>query len=55
VIPVHLRIDRFGTPPYLPLVRRGRVEVRFGEPITFPPGTAYDDATRAVETAVAAL
>ncbi|HAL46453.1 MAG TPA: hypothetical protein DCP37_01740 [Dehalococcoidia bacterium] len=55
VIPVHLRIDRFGKPSYLPLLRRGRVEVRFGEPITFAPGTAYDEATRTVETAVAAL
>jgi hypothetical protein len=54
-IPVHLHIDRFGKPSYLPLLRRGRVEVRFGEPITFAPGTAYDEATRRVETAVPAL
>jgi long-chain acyl-CoA synthetase len=49
VVPVHLvsepRRRRFRT----------RVAVRFGAPLTFPPGTSYVDATRQIEAAVKAL
>ena len=49
VVPVHLvseaRRRRFRT----------RVAVRFGAPLTFPPGTSYVDATRQIEAAVRAL
>jgi long-chain acyl-CoA synthetase len=49
VVPVHLvsepRRRRFRT----------RVAVRFGAPLTFPPGTSYIDATRQIEAAVRAL
>ncbi|MCY4483419.1 MAG: AMP-binding protein [Spirochaetaceae bacterium] len=49
VVPVHLvceaRRRRFRT----------RVAVRFGAPLTFPPGTSYLDATRQIEAAVKAL
>ena len=49
VVPVHLvseaRRRRFRT----------RVAVRFGAPLTFPPGTSYIDATRQIEAAVKAL
>ena len=34
---------------------RTRVSVRFGSPLTFPPGTSYVDATRQIEAAVKAL
>ena len=49
VVPVHLvsepRRRRFRT----------RVAVRFGAPLTFPPGTSYIDATRQIEAAVKRL
>ena len=50
-----LQINRFGSPSKYPILRRGSVEVRFGEPLVFPPRTAYQDATDAIEEAVRAL
>ena len=49
VVPVHLVSE--------PRRRRcrTRVTVRFGAPLTFPPGTSYIDATRQIEAAVQAL
>ncbi len=55
VIPLRLHIHRLGSPVRFPVLRRGSVEVRFGEPMTFPPGTAYQAATDAIEQAVNAL
>ena len=55
VVPLRLHIHRLGSPTRFPIIRRGRVEVRLGEPIVFPPGTDYQDATSAIESAVKAL
>ncbi len=55
VVPMKLHINRLGSPAKFPVLRRGSVEIRFGEPITFPPTTAYQDATNAIEDAVRAL
>ena len=55
VVPMKLRIKRFGSPAKYPILRRGSVEVRFGEPLVFPPRTAYQEATNAIEEAVRAL
>ena len=55
VVPMKLHINRLGSPTGFPILRRGSVEVRFGEPMTFPPTTAYQDATNAIEDAVRAL
>ena len=33
-----------GFPTRFPVIRRGRVEVRLGEPLSFSPGTNYQDA-----------
>ena len=55
VIPIRLVIHHPGSPVRLPFLRRGDVEVRFGPPITFPPGTAYEDATAAIERTVKSL
>ena len=55
VVPIKLHINRLGAPVRFPVLRRGSVEVRFGEPITFPPGTPYQEATQAIEQAVRAL
>ena len=55
VVPVRLHINRLGAPVRFPLLRRGSVEIRFGEPMTFSPATPYQEATRAIEQAVRAL
>ena len=55
VVPMRLDVAKFGSPSRLPLLRRGRVEIRFGPPLTFPPGTDYQDATSTIEEAVKAL
>ncbi len=55
VVPVRLRVLRPGFPARFPLLRRGAVEIQLGRPLTFPPGTDYQAATRSVEEAVRAL
>ena len=55
VVPMRLDVTKFGSPSRLPLLRRGRVEIRFGSPLTFPPGTDYQQATSTIEEAVKAL
>ena len=55
VVPVKLHINRLGAPVRFPLLKRGSVEVRFGEPLTFSPTTSYQEATNAIEQAVNSL
>ena len=55
VVPMKLHINRLGSPARFPILKRGSVEIRFGEPMTFAPTTAYQDATNAIEDAVRAL
>ena len=55
VVPMRLVINNMGSPQKLPLLRRGDVEVRFGQPLTFAPGHSYADATTAIERAVKTL
>ena len=55
VVPMRLDVTKFGSPSRLPFLRRGRVKIRFGPPLTFPPGTDYQDATSTIEEAVKAL
>jgi long-chain acyl-CoA synthetase len=55
VVPVRLHIHRSGTPRQYPLLRRGDVEISFGKPLEFAPGTSYVEATEAIETAVRTL
>ena len=55
VVPVKLHINRLGSPRGFPILRRGSVEIRFGEPMTFPADTPYQEATSAIEQAVTAL
>ena len=40
--------------PYLP-ERRGRVRLIVGEPVSFPPGTPYEEATRRLEQVMSTL
>ena len=55
VVPLCLRVNRSGSPAQLPVLKRGDVEIRFGKPISFAPGTEYQEATREIENAVKAL
>ncbi len=55
VVPLRVRVHDFGLPWYFPLLRRGRVEVTFGAPLAFEPGTTHRVATSAIEAAVASL
>ena len=55
VVPLRLHIHKLGSPTRFPFLRRGSVEVSFGEPLSFPPGTDYQDATAAIENAVKSL
>ena len=55
VVPIRLDVTKFGSPSRFPLLRRGHVEIRFGPPLTFPPGTDYQQATSTIEEAVKAL
>ena len=55
VVPLRLDIHRLGYPTRFPVLRRGRVEVRLGEPLSFSRGTDYQQATSAIEDAVKSL
>ena len=55
VVPLRLHIHRLGSPGRFPIFRRGSIEIRFGAPLRFPPGTDYQDATAAIENAVKSL
>ena len=55
VVPMRLHIHRMGSPWQFPLLPRGNVEIHFGAPLTFSPGTSYEEATKAIEEAVKAL
>ena len=55
VVPLRLYIHRLGSPTRFPVLRRGRIEVRLGEPLIFPPETDYQDATSTIENAVKSL
>ena len=55
VVPLRLYIHKLGSPTRFPFLRRGSIEVRFGAPLSFPPGTDYQDATAAIENAVKSL
>ena len=52
VVPMRLHIHKLGKPEKFPLLKRGSVEVRFGRPLTFSPGTDYQEATSTIEGAV---
>ena len=55
VVPLKLHIDRLGSPTRFPIFKRGSVEIRFGEPLKFSPGTDYQKATSTIEAAVRSL
>jgi long-chain acyl-CoA synthetase len=55
VIPLRLHIHYMGVPWQFPILRRGNIEVSFGRPLSYPPGTSYLEAAQAIEEAVKAL
>ena len=55
VVPLKLHINSLGTPTRFPIFRRGSVEIRFGQPLKFSPGTDYQEATNTIEAAVRSL
>jgi long-chain acyl-CoA synthetase len=55
VVPIRLHIRKMGNPRRIPFLRRGDVEVRFGEPLHFSRSTPYLEATAAIERAVREL
>ncbi len=55
VVPLRVHIHELGFPKRFPLLKRGRTEVRFGAPLSFPPWTDYQDATATIEHAVKSL
>ncbi len=55
VVPLRLHIHNLGAPAKFPIFKRGSIEVRFGEPLTFSPATDYQEATNAIEAAVRSL
>ena len=55
VVPLRLHIHKLGYPTRFPILRRGNVEIRVGEPLSLPPGTDYQTATSAIENAVKSL
>ena len=55
VVPMRLHINRLGSPKRFPIFKRGSVEIRFGQPLEFSPGTDYLEATSTIEDAVRSL
>ena len=55
VVPLHVYIHKLGSPRLITFWRRSEIEVRFGKPMTFPPGSDYSMATHEIEDAVQAL
>ena len=55
VVPIHVHIERMGSPPIITFLRRSHVEIRFGKPMSFAPGTSYNEAAEQMEAAVRAL
>ena len=55
VVPLRLSVDRMGFPARFPILRRGRVQIHLGEPMSFSSDMDYQQATDAIEKAVKAL
>jgi long-chain acyl-CoA synthetase len=55
VVPIRLVIKSTGFPSWLPWIRRGKLEVNFGKPLSFEATHSYIEAARTIEDAVHAL
>ena len=55
VVPLRLKVTSYGFPSYVPLLRRGSLEVHIGEPLIFDDGVTTEEAAEQIERAVAEL
>jgi long-chain acyl-CoA synthetase len=55
IVPLRVRLRKAGVWDGAKPLARGRVEIRFGDALTFPKRTDYREATRRIEAAVRAL
>lgn len=55
VVPLRLDIHEYGWPSVVPVVKRGKVSITFGKPMTFNNDHDYQSAAREIEDAVKAL
>ena len=52
VVPIHVKLHKATIWDRGPLLSRGRIDVHFGEPVVFPRGADYLEATARLESAV---
>jgi long-chain acyl-CoA synthetase len=55
IVPMRLNIHKAGVPGPAPFLRRGHIEIKFGGPIRFEPGTNHEEATAVLQRAVKSL
>ena len=55
VVPIRVKLHKRGLFDHASLLSRGEIEITFGRPLIFKPGTDYLDATARLEQAVRAL
>ncbi|MBM2831769.1 MAG: AMP-binding protein [Dehalococcoidia bacterium] len=55
VVPIKLAIEKIGRPWQFPVLERGKIEIRFGKPLTFTQNISYLEATAMLEEAIKAL
>ena len=55
VVPLRVDVRKLGSPRLITFWKRSDVEIRFGKPISFAPGTDHTLATNEIEAAVKAL
>jgi long-chain acyl-CoA synthetase len=55
IVPVGFIVESEGWPRHVPFIRRGRVRLVFGRPLSFGAGDSYVEATDEIEDAVRSL
>ena len=55
VIPMHIQVDKLGAPVYIPFFRRGKITVKFGNPMSPPCNCTPDQVTSMLEKNVSKL
>ena len=55
VVPIRVKLHKAAIFDRGPLLSRGKIDVHFGEPIVFPRGADYLEATARLESAVKEL
>lgn len=55
VIPMSIQVDKLGSPVYIPFLRRGKITVTFGKPMSPPWNGTPDQVTSMLEKSVSEL